>query len=154
MALAKRFGVEIRAAHAADAGELARLLQQTEEPLGQLTVAARIEAFRQTPDGTALVATGYGGLSGFVAVGWFASFLHTHPVARVSALVVDVEMRRQGIGRMLLKAASQAARSHGCDTLEWAPGADRAAAEMFGQATGFRAEGALFTRSLRRRGGE
>ncbi len=66
-------------------------------------------------------------------------------------LVVDADERRHGIGRLLLKAASQAARSAGCDTLGLATGADPDAADASCRATGFTPAGAMMVRALRRR---
>ena len=99
-----------------------------------------------------IVATGYGGLSGLVALHWAPGLQAAHPAAHISALVVDAEERRHGIGRLLLKAASQAARAAGCDTMGLAlePGCEEAAA--FCLATGFSQDSAVFNRSLRRRG--
>ncbi len=71
----------------------------------------------------------------------------------VSALVVDADERRHGIGRMLLKAASQAARSAGCDVLDVTLAPGQEAADAFCRATGFAAAGVTLRRALRRRGG-
>ena len=54
---------------------------------------------------------------------------------------------------MLLKAASQAARTMGCDVLELLPDGDDTRMAAFCQATGFVLSGVRFTRPLRRRGG-
>ena len=67
-------------------------------------------------------------------------------------LVVDGDERRHGIGRLLLKAASQTARTAGCDILEIAAGADHAELAAFCRAAGFSVGGAVFARSLRKRG--
>ena len=148
MTAGQRYGVEVRAAAAADAAELARLLTQAGAPVTPAAMGERLEAMRATPAAAVLVATGYGGLSGFVAVHW-APVLHAaHPLAAISALVVDAAERRHGIGRLLLKAASQAARAGGCDAIGMAGG------EAFCLATGFSRVGTAFERSLRRRAAE
>ena len=64
-------------------------------------------------------------------------------------LVVDTEERRRGIARLLLKAASQAARAAGCDTIELA--AANQTLTAFAQAAGFTPTHPLLTRSLRKR---
>ena len=150
MASGLRYGVEVRRAVAADAPEVARLLAQSGLPITPNEAADRLEAIRTRADGAVLVAAGYGGLSGIVAVHW-APVLHAaRPVAVLTTLVVDAEERRRGFGRLLLKAASQAARSAGCDMLEIAPGGGAA----FCRATGFTEVGPVFERSLRKRGAE
>lgn len=153
MVAGMRYGVDLRGAQANDAADIARLLGQAGAPADARQVAARLDAVAQRADGTVLVATGYdGAVIGVVALGWVAGLLHDHPVARVSVLAVDVEEGRRGIGRMLLKAASQAARTAGCDVLEApaVPGGD--AATGFYEATGFIHTGATWQRNLRRRG--
>ena len=147
----RRYGVAIRAAQAADAAELTRLLTQAPGGPEAAATAARLEALRQHPQGAVLVATGYGGLSGLVAITWAPSLRYDRPAARMLALVVDADERRAGIGRMLVKAACQAARSAGCEVLEMSV-RDGEDAVGFCQAAGFVAAGAWFTRPLRRRG--
>ena len=144
----QRYGVEVRAAVPSDAAELSRLLAEAGAAVAPEAVAGRLDAVRARPDGAVLVATGYGGLSGLAAVHWAPVLHHPRPVATLSALVVDATERRHGIGRLLLKAASQAARAAGCGRLELAGG------EAFCLAAGFSPAGALFARPLRRRGGE
>ncbi len=148
MAVGLRYGVELRSAQPADAPELARLLAEAGLPVSAKEAAARLEAMRARPDCAVLVATGYAGLAGLVSASWAPGLGAARPVARVGVLVVDDGERRHGIGRMLLKAASQAARSGGCDMLEMA------GAEAFCLANGFTPSGAVWERSLRKRGGE
>jgi GNAT superfamily N-acetyltransferase len=96
-----------------------------------------------------LIAMEWGPPSGVVAVHWFASLEHDEPVARITTLMVAPEARRRGIGRLLVKAASQAARVAGCGVLE-VVGSEFGA---FCGATGFVADGERFVRGLRRRPG-
>ena len=147
-----RYGVEVRRAAAADAPEIARLLAQAGAALTASDAADRLDAMRARPDCAVLVTAGYAGLNGLVAVHWAPTLQMARPVARLTALVVDADERRHGIGRLLLKAASQAARSGGCDTLEIA--ADEGDLAAFCQAAGFVGGGQFFGRSLRKRSGE
>ncbi len=115
-------------------------------------MAERLERVRAHASGAALVAAGYSGLSGVIVLDWAPVLFDHRPVARVTALVVDPEERRRGIGRLLLKAASQAARTGGCDLMELAPmpGQDDMASFCLG--TGFVARGTVFGRLLRKKG--
>ena len=144
-----RYGMEVRRAAAADGPELARLLAQAGAAVTPHQAADRLDAMRS---GAVLVAAGYAGLNGLVAVTWAPVLQAGRPVARLTMLVVDAEERRHGIGRLLLKAASQAARSAGCDTLEVA--AREGPLEAFCRATGFAASSQMFARSLRKRGAD
>ena len=154
MASGRRYGVAVRAAQTGDAAELTRLLAQAQFATDPAVTAARLEALRQHPQGAVLVATGFSGLSGTVALTWAPSLRYDRPVAQVLALVVDVDERRAGIGRMLVKAGSQAARSAGCEVLDLAVRDGDEAVAGFCQAAGFAAAGTWFTRPLRRRGDE
>ncbi|WP_158742400.1 GNAT family N-acetyltransferase [Acidisphaera sp. L21] len=145
-----RYGVEIRAAQPADAAEIARLLVSAGVVITAREVTDRLEATRTRPESTTLVATGYGGLSGVVALEWAPSLHQARPAARIGVLVVDAGERRHGIGRLLLKAASQAARVGGCDGIELVVPPGRDAAAAFCRETGFAEHGAMFGRSLRK----
>jgi N-acetylglutamate synthase-like GNAT family acetyltransferase len=146
MAWGPRQGIELRGAVALDAGDVARLLRQ---PEAARNMAERLEAIARDPHGTLLVAADYGPVVGLIALHWHPVLQQPRPVARISALVVAAEERHRGIGRMLLKAGSQAARQAGCDGLEMLAESDEA--RGFCTATGFQEIGHCFSRSLRKR---
>jgi len=113
-----------------------------------------MEAVAAHPSGAALVATGWtGAVVGAIALDWSPGLGSDRPLARVTLLLVAEEERRQGIGRMLLKAGAQAARAAGCDRLDLMlpPGATAAAA--FCAALGFTGEAVTVSRPLRKRTG-
>ena len=148
--LGQRYGLEIRAATAADAAGLAELLAQAGRRIDPHRLAERLEALRQE-GGSVLIALAWGPPSGLVA-------FHRHrvldadlAVARIDALLVGPEERRRGIGRLLLKAASQAARVAGCGTLHMDVGPDQADLHAFCAATGFTPGATVFERPLRKR---
>ena len=76
------------------------------------------------------------------------------PIAQITTLLVAPDDRRRGLGRLLLKAAAQAARTAGCDGLEMVLPPDRPDLEAFCAATGFVAAGTRLTRPLRKRSAE
>jgi GNAT superfamily N-acetyltransferase len=145
----QRYGVEVRRALPTDAAEIARLLGQGGIALTAEEAAVRLEAVRAHAHAAVLVTTGWNSLSGLVALAWAPMLQQGRPVARITAMLVDEDQRRNGIGRLLLKAASQAARSGGCDLLEIA--SQHPALEAFCRATGFETIGGVYERSLRRR---
>lgn len=146
--MSARYGIEIRAAAPADAPGLAEMLAEAGLPIDTVAIAERLPALRQA--GTALIASRWGPPSGIVVLHWYATLDDARPVARITTLVVAVDERRNGFGRLLLKAASQAARQAGCGTLE-VVGAEPSL-QAFCRATGFAEEGSRFVRSLRKQG--
>jgi GNAT superfamily N-acetyltransferase len=99
-----------------------------------------------------LIASEWGPPSGVVVLHWRRGLLAPLATARIDLLLVAPEGRRRGVGRLLLKAAAQAARTAGCGVLrlDIAPGAPDLRA--FCEATGFSDDGSTFSRPLRKQG--
>ncbi len=101
---------------------------------------------------TVLLAVEWGPPSGVVVLHPLQTLEADPPLGVVSALLVAPEARRRGIGRLLLKAVSQAARSAGCGDIRLPAAADHAGLRDFLLATGFTETDAGFSRPLRKRG--
>jgi aminoglycoside 6'-N-acetyltransferase I len=144
-----RHGLEIRVATATEAPGLAILLAEAGHAIDARDLAERIGALRSS-SATALVALQWGPPSGLVVLHWYPTLHSARPTAQITTLLVSQEERRRGIGRMLLKAAAQAARTAGCGELELAASADAPSLHAFCRATGFAEAGQRFTRSLRK----
>lgn len=149
--MTSRYGLEIRAATAADAAGLATLLAECGRALDPPEVAERLVALREAA-GTALLAVQWGPPSGVLVMHWYRTLGAARPVAQITTLLVAAEDRRQGIGRLLIKAAAQAARVAGCGDLEIATASEATSLQAFCRATGFAETGPRFVRSLRRQG--
>lgn len=144
MAAGTRYGVDLRAALPADSADLAALLGGTARGM-----AGRLEAMARDPASAVLVATGWNGaVIGVIALCWHPALTADRPLARITALTVAAEERRNGIGRLLIKAGAQAARAAGCDLLEAAGEGEGGA---FLAALGFVPAGANLARPLRKR---
>ena len=141
-------GVDVRSAAPSDAADIAGLLGEAGEAVTARVVATRLE--RMSRDGAVLVATGFAPAIGVVALHWSRGLVSDAARARVDVLVVGERDRRRGIGRLLLKSASQSARMAGCDVLEIVA---RDGGDGFLVATGFVRFGEVLCRPLRRRGG-
>lgn len=146
-----RYGLEIRAATAAEAPGLADLLATAGFAIDARDLAERLVALRQAP-ATALVALQWGPPSGLVVMHWYPALEAARPRAQISMLLVSVEERRRGIGRLLVKAAAQSARVAGCGELEILATPDAPGLCEFCRATGFAEAGSRFIRSLRKQG--
>ena len=148
--MAGRYGLQIRAATPADAPGLAELMGAAGWSVSVPALAARLEALRQEP-GVALLALEWGPPSGIVVATWLPTLASDAPLAQVTTLLVGPDERRRGIGRTLLKAASQAARAAGCGTLRIDAEAGESGTHGFCLANGFTGTQTLFTRALRKK---
>lgn len=148
--MSSRHGLSIRAADHGDVDGLAELLKTAGLTIARDKLASRLSAMQDQP-GVLLIADEWGPPSGVIAVHWHSVLTADLKVGWISALLVDPDRRRNGVARLLLKAASQAARSAGCGELGLhapiAPGDLR----TFCLATGFVESGEVFTRALRKR---
>ncbi|WP_270933681.1 GNAT family N-acetyltransferase [Falsiroseomonas oryzae] len=149
MLVTTRYGLEIRAAAPIDAPGLLELFAAVGLAAEARDLAERLVAIRDAP-GTALIATQWGPPSGLVVLHWYPTLDDARPTAQITTLLVAIEDRRRGIGRLLLKAAAQAARTAGCGKLELTTGLDEASLHAFCRATGFAEAGPRFVRSLRK----
>ncbi len=149
--MANRYGLQIRAAVAADAPGLAELMLACGCALAPGALASRLAAL-DAAAGAALVAVEWGPPSGAAVVHWCQTLAADLPVATISLLLVGPQDRRRGLGRLLLKATAQAARAAGCGTLVLGAPVNAAALGAFCDATGFAQAGCLYARALRKRG--
>jgi aminoglycoside 6'-N-acetyltransferase I len=148
--LASRYGLQIRAASGADAPGIAELMEAAGHPVDVATIGTRLEAFRQEA-GVALLALEWGPPSGLIVLNWYRTLNADLAVAQISTLLVAPDDRRRGIGRMLLKAGAQAARSAGCGTLYVSAVPGEPSLATFCIAAGFSESGTFFARPLRKK---
>lgn len=146
-----RYGMEIRTANGAEAPGVSELLATAGIEIAPLVLADRLDAIRRD-GGAALIAVEWGPPSGLVLVHWYRTLDADRPAALIASLYVGPDSRRRGIGRALLKAASQAARVAGCGALELSAASDDPALQAFCRATGFTQAGPRFVRALRKGG--
>ena len=145
-----RYGLEIRAATGAEAPGLGELLSAAGHEIAPRVLADRLDAIRQAP-GAALIAVEWGPPSGLVILHWYRTLEADQPTAQITTLFVGPSERRRGIGRLLVKAAAQAARVAGCGALELLTTPDDQALHQFCRATGFIEAGPCFMRPLRKK---
>ena len=149
--MSSRYGLSIRAANGGDVDGLAELLRAGGGGVARDRLAARLSAL-QDQSGAVLIADEWGPPSGLVAVHWHSVLTADLMVGSISTLLVDPERRRNGIARLLLKAASEAARSAGCGELLLRVSTGMEDLRAFCFATGFVEIGEGFSRPLRKRG--
>jgi aminoglycoside 6'-N-acetyltransferase I len=149
--LKTRHGLEIRAATSADGQGLCDLLRAAGQHMSPHASAARLDAMRNQP-GAALIAADWGPPIGLVALHWYQTLQADQPTAQITTLLVAPDERRRGIGRLLVKAAAQAARVAGCGTLEILGAPEQPGLVEFCSASGFIDVGRRFVRPLRKKG--
>jgi GNAT superfamily N-acetyltransferase len=149
--MSSRYGLSIRAANSGDLDGLVDLFKTASQAVARDRLAPRLNALLDQP-GALLLAEEWGPPSGLVAVHWHSVLTADLKVGWISTLLVDPERRRNGVARLLLKAASQAARSAGCGELRLQAPDPPGDLRLFCLATGFSEAGAVFTRPLRKRG--
>lgn len=144
-----RYGLEIRAMTPADAPGVAELLRAGGLAAEPAVLVERLATLKRS--GQALLALEWGPPSGIIVLHWLAE-LTGAPSAEASLLLVAPEERRRGIGRLLLKAGAQAARSAGCGALRLRASAGGDALLAFCRASGFVEDGTALLRPLRKGG--
>ncbi len=144
-----RRGLSIRAAGPADAAAISEMLAEAGHTVAPGLLAEQLGAIAAGP-GVALAAWEWGPPSGLIALHWYDTLHAARRIAQIDMLVVGPGDRRRGLARLLVKAASQAARVAGCGAIDLAAATDDAATAAFCQATGFTAHGLFFTRALRK----
>lgn len=138
----------IRAANAADAEPIARLLDQLGYPAPAESIPARLARMAAEPDQHVLVAEADGLLVGLAAVIVRHVITDDAPFARLAALVVAEDRRRAGVGQALVAAAEQIARDAGCNVIEVTSGDQRPAAHAFYRELGYEERPRRFTKRI------
>ncbi|WP_419320421.1 GNAT family N-acetyltransferase [Caulobacter sp. ErkDOM-E] len=148
--MSSRHGLSVRAADSGDVDGLADLLKAAGPALAREQLARRLRAIQDQP-GVLLIADEWGPPSGVITAHWHSVLTADLKVGWISTLFVDPDRRRNGVARLLLKAASQAARSAGCGELVLNPPIGPGDLRTFCLATGFVESGEVFSRALRKR---
>jgi GNAT superfamily N-acetyltransferase len=138
----------IRAAAGADASAIADLVGQLGYPASVGEVIDRLERLRAFGDAVTLVKEVDGRVVGVVTGHVFPSIHSTPPVAWLTTLVVDTSMHGRGIGRELVAAVEEWAKSQGAVRLSVTSGKQRGDAHAFYERLGYERTGVRLAKSL------
>jgi GNAT superfamily N-acetyltransferase len=142
--------MKIRPADRADASAVNELLDQLGYPQDdEATTADRIQTWADDPGLAAYVAESDGGVLGVIAVHVAPFFQRDGSWARIVALVVSAQARRQGIATHLMSAAESFATSQGCVRIDLNSADDRHDAHAFYQHHGYANQAGTSSRFLR-----
>ncbi len=137
----------IRDAAAADAPAIALLLGQLGYPTGPSAVEERLERLRIVGD-RIVVADVDGRAVGLAHLQVAPALELDRPAAKIGALVVDNAHRGRGIGRALVEAMEDEARTRGCGVLFLATSERRGDAHAFYERVGLEKTGRRYGRTL------
>jgi GNAT superfamily N-acetyltransferase len=140
-------GLTIRDAQAADAERIAVLLAQLGYPAQPSAVAARLERLAIVGD-RVVVADLDGSAVGLAHLQVAPAIERDRPAAKIGALVVDEGHRGEGVGRALVQAAEEEARSRGCELLFLTTAERRDDAHAFYERVGLQQTGRRYGRTL------
>lgn len=129
--------VDLRNAVIADADDVARLLTDLGYPCDTAEAAERISAILGNDRQALIVARCQGAVCGLVALDFMYYLPLGTSTCRVTALVVNAEAQRHGIGRQLLRDAERRARLGGAARIELTSGSQRTEAHAFYRACGY-----------------
>jgi GNAT superfamily N-acetyltransferase len=131
--------IEIRPIRAADAPRISELLTQLGYPSDIDTVATRLTSILNAPNQQVLVAVSADDsrVDGYIGVER-RLILAEDERAEINGLVVDLAVRRSGIGRALMHAAEQWAMHHGLHTVVVRSNVVRPESHPFYEGIGYR----------------
>jgi len=133
----KQRAVKIRRAKRSDAARIAELTGQLGYPAKPEEIAQRLRQIQPSSQHAVLVAESVEGR----VIGWLhvsvEPLLETELRAEVNGLVVADEERSRGAGRLLLQAAEQWARKHGCKNMSVRSNVIRERAHQFYERNGY-----------------
>jgi GNAT superfamily N-acetyltransferase len=139
--------VTIRDAVAADSEAIADLLEQLGYPVEPEAIEPRLERLRIVGD-RLVVAEVDGRVAGLAQLQVAPSIERERPSAKIAAIVVDESHRGQGVGRALVDAMEQEARTRGCGLLFLTTAARREDAHAFYRRIGLEETGKRFAKEL------
>lgn len=129
----------VRDATPLDADAVAGLLTQLGYPTSEVKAAERLAILADHPGARVLVADSPQGVVGVVSFQVIPLLAEGGSFARITALAVDPDQWRKGLGSLLLVAVEDGARNAGCTLVEVSSGRrpERDAAHAFYRGHGY-----------------
>jgi ribosomal protein S18 acetylase RimI-like enzyme len=141
---------EIRACTPDDAIAVSALLGELGYPLSPQQAAENIRQLGETRSDPIFLAVSEGQVAGLAACHVCRMLQYDRPVMRVTALVVDRQARRLGLGKLLMRHAEELAAARGCDYVELTSAMGRADAHAFYWSLGYEVNSLRFRKSVAR----
>ena len=138
---------QVREARPGDAPRIVELIEQLGHPIDDKQVRRNLTALKKLGE-TPLVATLETGIVALIGLHRMVTIHRDAPVGRIPVLVVAEEARGHGIGRLLVDAAEQWCRKHGCKLIEVTSNDRRAEAHAFYRHLGYERTSIRFFKKL------
>lgn len=129
--------LRVRPAEWGDASDVANLLDQLGYPCTRDEAADRIDVILHDPRQHLLLAEIEGHACGLISTYTRYSLTHGDHIAQITALVIDGEYRRLGVGKRLLREIEALARRSGVKRIEVNSNASRLEGHAFYRDCGF-----------------
>ena len=129
--------ITLRRATEGDADAVAELSEQLGYPIPVGAVRKRLAKFVLDPDHVVLVAEQHGRVCGWVHAHVQQSIELADPRGEIMGLVVSRDVRRAGIGRLLMQHAEEWARDRGLDLIVLRSNVQRPESHQFYPAIGY-----------------
>ncbi|HXT47631.1 MAG TPA: GNAT family N-acetyltransferase [Gemmatimonadaceae bacterium] len=140
----------LRDATAADGLAISALLAELGHPTEPSEVPSRLRDVLHDGGAALLAVDDSGQPLGLICLARHAALHSPGPIAYITALVTSSNARRRGVGQLLVAAAKQWARDHGCVRLSVTSAERRADAHAFYPACGLPYTGRRFATSISR----
>jgi hypothetical protein len=114
-------------------------IRQATEQVRELSKTGSDPIFLAVADGQVL---------GLLALHLRRMLQYASPVVRVTALVVDRQARRRGVGKLLMERAEQIGSAAGCEFVELTSAVDRTEAHAFYRSIGYEPNSLRFRKPL------
>jgi GNAT superfamily N-acetyltransferase len=114
-------------------------IQQATKRVAELSKTGVDPIFLAVEDGQAL---------GLLALHLCRMLQYASPIVRVTALVVDAQARRRGMGKLLMEHAERMGSAAGCEFVELTSAMDRAEAHAFYRRIGYEPSSLRFRKPL------
>jgi ribosomal protein S18 acetylase RimI-like enzyme len=140
--------LRVREVQGEDLAAIVDLVGQLGYPSEEQAVAERLERLAADPMSWVYVAVEGQRIVGLAAVHVMSILERDHPIARITAMVVDDRVRGSGVGRALLEHLEQRARAEGCDKIDLTTRHERQEAAAFYRRMGFEDTSLRFIKDL------
>ncbi len=140
--------IEIRPCTSDDAGAVSVLLSELGYTVSSQQATNQVAELSKTAVDPIFPAVADGQVLGLLALHLCRMLQYASPIVRVTALVVDAQARRRGMGKLLMEHAERMGSAAGCEFVELTSAMDRAEAHAFYRSIGYEPSSLRFRKPL------